>query len=62
MEVPKLGMELELQLLAYITATATPDLSRICDLHCRLGQCWILNPLNQSRDQTCILNDTMLGS
>ena len=27
MEVPKLGVELELQLLAYTTATATQDLS-----------------------------------
>ena len=26
-EVPKLGVELELQLLAYTTATAMPDLS-----------------------------------
>ena len=25
MEVPRLGIELELQLLAYTTATATPD-------------------------------------
>jgi len=27
MEVPRLGVELELQLLAYTTATVTPDLS-----------------------------------
>ena len=27
MEVPRLGVELELQLLAYATATAMPDLS-----------------------------------
>ena len=32
MEVPELGVELELQLLAYTTATAAPDLSHICDL------------------------------
>ena len=31
MEVPRLGAELELPLLA--TATATPDPSRVCDLH-----------------------------
>ena len=31
MEVPRLGVELELQLLAYITAIATQDLSRICE-------------------------------
>ena len=33
-EVPKLGVEFELQLQAYTTATATPDLSCICHLHC----------------------------
>ena len=50
-------VELELQLLAYTTATATtmPDLSCICDLHCSSGQCWILNALSEARDQTCIL-------
>ena len=30
MEVPRLGAELELQLLAYATATATQDPSHIC--------------------------------
>ena len=30
MKVPRLGVELELQLLAYATATVTPDLSYIC--------------------------------
>ena len=33
MEVPRLGVALELQLLANTTATATPYPSRICDLH-----------------------------
>ena len=33
MEVPRLGVKSELQLLAYATATATPDLSCICILH-----------------------------
>ena len=33
MEVPRLGVELELQLPAYTSATATPDLSHIWDLH-----------------------------
>ena len=33
MEVPRLGVELELQLPANTTATATSDPSRICDLH-----------------------------
>ena len=33
-EAPGLGFKLELQLLPYITATATPDPSRVCDLCC----------------------------
>ena len=33
LDVPRLGVEMELQLLVYTTATATPDLSGICDLH-----------------------------
>ena len=33
METPRLGVKSELQLPAYITATATPDLSGICNLH-----------------------------
>ena len=32
---------------AYPTAMATPDLRHICDLHCSLQQCQILNPLNE---------------
>ena len=42
MEVPRLGVELELQLLAYTTATATQDPSHTCDLHHSSQQCWIL--------------------
>ena len=34
MEVPKLGVELELQLLAYATTPATSDPSHVCNLHC----------------------------
>ena len=52
MEVPKLGVELELELQAYTTATAMPDLSRICDLHHSSQQRWILNPLSEARDRT----------
>ena len=33
MEVPRLGVELGLQLPTYATATATPYLSHVCDLH-----------------------------
>ena len=50
MEVPRLDVESELQLPAYITATATRDLSRICDLCCGSGQHQILNPLSEARD------------
>ena len=53
MEVPRLGLELELQLQAYTTATATwDDLSRIFNLHHSSGQCWMLNPLSKTKDQT----------
>ena len=58
MRVPRLGVESELQLLAYITATATWDPSHICDLHHSFWQCWTLNSLSKARDQTHILMDT----
>ena len=44
-EVPRRGVELELQLLAYTTATATPDPSCICDLYHSSWQCQILKAL-----------------
>ena len=50
MEVPRLGVQWELLLLAYTTATATPDLSCVFDLHHSARQRWILNPLSKSRD------------
>ena len=49
MEVPSLGVKLELQLPAYTTATATLDLSRIFNLHSS-QQYWILNLLSRARD------------
>ena len=52
MEVPGLGIELELQLPAYTTATATQDPSCICDLHHSSWQYQILNPLSKARDRT----------
>ena len=60
MEVPRLGVELELQLLAYTTATAvaTPDPNHICNLLYSLQQCWIVNPLIEAKDQTHILMNT----
>ena len=63
MEAPRLGVKSELQLTpTYTPATATLDLSRICDLCCSLQKCRILNSLNEARDRTHILTDTMLGS
>ena len=47
MEVPRLGVQSELQLPAYTTATATQDLSHICDLPHSSRQCRILNPLSE---------------
>ena len=56
--VPRLRAESELRLLAYPTGPARPDSSHIWDLCCSLWQCWILNALNEPRDQTHILLDT----
>ena len=56
MEVPKLGVEL--QLPAYTTATAMWDPIRVGYLHHSSQQHLILNPLSEVRDQTCILVDT----
>ena len=58
MEVPGLGVKSELQLPAYATATATPDLSHICDQCCSLQRHRILNPWCQASDRTHILMDT----
>ena len=55
MEVPRLGVESELLLLTYATATASWDPSWVCDLHHSSQQCWILNPLSEARDWTCNL-------
>ena len=52
MEVPRLGVELEPQLPAYATATATRDLTCNWDLHNSSWQCQILNPLSKARDGT----------
>ena len=52
MEVPRLGVESELQLLllADITATAMRDQSLVCDLHHSSQQRQILKPLSKARD------------
>ena len=57
MEVPRLGVESELQPLAYATAAATQDPSHIFDLHHSSRQCQNPDPLREARDQTQILMD-----
>ena len=52
MEVPRPGVQSEQQLPGYTTATATPDLSRVCDLRHSLWQRWILNPASKAGDRT----------
>ena len=46
------GIQSELQLLAYTTATATQDPNQICDLHHSSRQHQIPDPLSEARDQT----------
>ena len=55
MEFPRLGVESELQLLAY--ATAMQDPIHVCDLYHSSWQPQILNPGSKARDQTYILMD-----
>ena len=57
MEVPKLGVQSELQLPAYTTSTPTQDLSHICNFHRSSQQCQILNPLSEARERTHVLMD-----
>ena len=57
MQVPRLGVQLELQLPATATTTTKLDLSRIYDPHHTTPQQpQILNPLNGARDR--VLMDT----
>ena len=58
MEIPRLGVESELQLPTYTIAIAMQDPSHVCDLHHGLWQHQTLNPLSKVRHQTCILMDT----
>ena len=52
MEASGLGIESELQLLAYTTATAMQDLSCVCDLRHSSWQGRSFNPLGKAMDQT----------
>ena len=55
MEIPRLGVQSELQLLVYATAAAMQDPILVCDLHHSSRQHQILNPLSEARDPTCNL-------
>ena len=55
MEIPRLGVESEMQLLSY--ATATQGLSHVCDLCQSVQQHQILHLLSKARDRSCILMD-----
>ena len=57
-EVSRLGVESELHLLAYTTATAMQAPSWVCDPHHSSWQCQIPNPLSEARDRTCVLMAT----
>ena len=58
MEVPRLGVESELQLPAYTTGTATWDPSRVCNLYHSSRQHQIPDPLSEAMDRNHILMDT----
>ena len=62
MEIPGLGVELELQEQAYTTAMVMLNPSCICDLYRCLQQWQIPNSMNKVRDQTHILTDITLDS
>ena len=51
MEVPRPGVQLELLLLGYARAKATPDPSHVCEPHHRSQKHHIPNPLGEVRDQ-----------
>ena len=52
------GVKLELRLPVNTTATAMPDLSRVCNLQHSSRQRWTLNPPSKARDPTHFLVDT----
>ena len=51
-EIPRIGVQSELQLLAYTTATAMPYPSHVLYRHHSSQPCQILNPLSEARDRT----------
>ena len=61
MEVPSLGVELELQLPASTTATAMQGPSHVYNLHHSSRQRRILNSLSEAKDRTRNLTETTSG-
>ena len=57
-EVPRLGVESELALLFYTTATAMADPSHIRSPHHSSRNAGFLNPLHKARAQTHVLMDS----
>ena len=57
MDVTRLGVESELHLLAYATATASWDLGCICNLCNSSQQHQIADPLSEATDRTYMLMD-----
>ena len=55
MEISRLGVQLELQLPAYTTATAMQNPRCVCDPHHSSWQWQIPNSLGKARDWTCNL-------
>ena len=53
------GLTQQVKDLAYATATTTPDLSHVYNLHHSSRQGRILNPLNEARDHNPNLMDTL---
>ena len=58
MEVPRLGVEAELQPPAYATDTAMWDPSHVFNLHHSSRQHRILNPMSEAKNWTCVFMDT----
>ena len=58
MEVPRPGVETEMQPPAYTAAIATWGSKPHLQPYHSSQQCWILNPLSGVRDWTCIFMDT----
>ena len=60
LEVPRLEVELELQLPAYATAIAKQDLSRVSNLHHSSRPHQISDPLSEDKDQILPLMNTVI--